>query len=155
MLIIILPAAVTALAAVAYLVTALSVPAVFRAKVRRMFALVAVAVAVVSLGATSLLVADKVPGLRGAAFDQAMGSGVHADWAARSEKAFETSGARGTPTVLLDGRPVGPDDALYEAGAFAKGAQGARHRLTPRVLFELVDALLCADAGSHRRRPSG
>lgn len=154
-MIIILPAAVTALAAVAYLVTALSVPAVFRAKVRRMFALVAVAVAVVSLGATSLLVADKVPGLRGAAFDQAMGSGVHADWAARSEKAFETSGARGTPTVLLDGRPVGPDDALYEAGAFAKGAQGARHRLTPRVLFELVDALLCADAGSHRRRPSG
>ncbi|MFI1105080.1 DsbA family protein [Streptomyces melanogenes] len=65
-----------------------------------------------------LAVADKVPGLRGAAFDKAVSSGAHADWSARAEKAFETSGARGTPTVLLDGKPVGPDDALYEAGAF-------------------------------------
>ncbi|WP_369383025.1 DsbA family protein [Streptomyces sp. cg36] len=67
-----------------------------------------------------LTVADQVPGLRGAAFDKAVGSGAHADWSARAEKAFETSGARGTPTVLLDGRPLGPDDALYEAGAFTK-----------------------------------
>ncbi|MFI1177326.1 DsbA family protein [Streptomyces melanogenes] len=67
-----------------------------------------------------LTVADKVPGLRGAAFDKAVGSGAHADWLARAEKAVETSGARGTPTVLLDGKPVGPDDALYEAAAFAK-----------------------------------
>ncbi|MBD0742338.1 hypothetical protein BG418_12715 [Streptomyces sp. CBMA152] len=72
-----------------------------------------------------LAVADKVPGLRGAAFDRAVGSGTHADWAARAEKAFETSGAQGTPTVLVDGKPLGPDDALYEAGSFAKALQGA------------------------------
>lgn len=66
-MIIILPAAVTALAAVAYLVTALSVPAVFRAKVRRVFGLVTIAVAVVSLGATSLLVGGVVSGVQGTA----------------------------------------------------------------------------------------
>uniref|UniRef100_A0AAU2JSN0 DsbA family protein n=1 Tax=Streptomyces sp. NBC_00049 TaxID=2903617 RepID=A0AAU2JSN0_9ACTN len=73
-----------------------------------------------------LRIADEVPGLRGAAFDQAVADGTYADWAGEAEKAFEATGAQGTPAVLVDGRPVGAQDrSMFDAHAFARTLKDA------------------------------
>ena len=55
-------------------------------------------------GADHLLeLASKVPGLRTAAFDQAVRNGTYKPWAQRVGEAFTSSGVTGTPTVRLDG----------------------------------------------------
>ncbi|MGW7063790.1 DsbA family protein [Streptomyces sp. NPDC054904] len=74
-----------------------------------------------------LRVADRVPGLRGPAFDRAVERGSYAGWVGEAEKAFEATGMRGTPAVLVDGKPVGTKDgSMFDAAAFARtlGAAG-------------------------------
>ncbi|MFD6876076.1 MULTISPECIES: DsbA family protein [unclassified Streptomyces] len=74
-----------------------------------------------------LRVADRVPGLRGPAFDRAVEQGSYAGWVGEAERAFEATGVRGTPAVLVDGRPVGTKDgSMFDAAAFARtlGAAG-------------------------------
>ncbi|MGP9020100.1 DsbA family protein [Streptomyces sp. BR1] len=68
-----------------------------------------------------LRIADKVPGLRGAAFDKAVRESTYKEWVASAEKAFEKSGVNSSPTVLIDGkRPPGNGAAILDADAFAK-----------------------------------
>ncbi|WP_406343853.1 DsbA family protein [Streptomyces sp. NBC_00648] len=68
-----------------------------------------------------LRIADKVPGLRGAAFDKAVRENTYKSWVASAEKAFEDSGVNSSPTVLIDGkRPPGDGSAILDADAFAK-----------------------------------
>lgn len=50
-----------------------------------------------------LALAAKVPGLRSAAFDQAVRNGTYKPWAEKVGAAFTASGVTGTPTVLLNG----------------------------------------------------
>ncbi|WP_329381483.1 DsbA family protein [Streptomyces sp. NBC_01351] len=72
-----------------------------------------------------LKIADRVPGLRGAAFDGAVADVSYKGWVAESEKGFEATGAQGTPVVLVDGRPVGAQDrSMFDAGAFAGTLRG-------------------------------
>ena len=52
---------------------------------------------------TLLALASKVPGLRTAAFDQAVRNGTYKPWAQQVGAAFTRSGVQGTPTVLLNG----------------------------------------------------
>ena len=54
-----------------------------------------------------LSLAEQVPGLRTDAFEGKVRSGGYLGWVDRVEEAFEASGVQGTPTVLLDGRPLG------------------------------------------------
>lgn len=71
-----------------------------------------------------LKIADRVPGLRGAAFDAAVKDEKYKAWVAEAEKGFEATGAQGTPMVLVEGKPVGSKGgALFDAGAFT-GALG-------------------------------
>ncbi|MEU7726673.1 thioredoxin domain-containing protein [Streptomyces sp. NPDC040724] len=73
-----------------------------------------------------LKIADEVPGLRGAAFDQAVAGMTYEGWAGESEKAFEATGAQGTPVVLVDGRALGAKDgSMFDAQAFARTLKGA------------------------------
>ncbi|WP_030275321.1 DsbA family protein [Streptomyces sp. NRRL B-24484] len=51
-----------------------------------------------------LELADKVPGLKTAAFTKAVTEGAYRPWAAKVDAAFSASGAQGTPTVVLDGK---------------------------------------------------
>ncbi|MFG2143815.1 DsbA family protein [Streptomyces sp. NPDC048696] len=68
-----------------------------------------------------LRIADKVPGLRSAAFDKAVREGTYKEWVASAEKAFEKSGVNSSPTVLIDGkRPPGDGAAILDAQEFAK-----------------------------------
>ncbi len=68
-----------------------------------------------------LKIADKVPGLRGAAFDKAVREDAYKDFVSAAEKAFEDSGVRNSPVVLIDGkRPEGDPRALFDADAFKK-----------------------------------
>ncbi|MEV7414611.1 thioredoxin domain-containing protein [Streptomyces sp. NPDC089919] len=68
-----------------------------------------------------LEIADRIPGLRSPAFDKAVTGHAYEDWARRAERAFEATGAEGTPLVLLDGKPLGKDDrSMFDAGAFKK-----------------------------------
>lgn len=53
-----------------------------------------------------LAVAGEVDGLRSAAFDADVEGGAYLPWARAVSRAFEESGVQGTPTVLLDGRPI-------------------------------------------------
>ncbi|MEV7523183.1 thioredoxin domain-containing protein [Streptomyces sp. NPDC091371] len=72
-----------------------------------------------------LEIADRVPGLRGAAFDKAVAENSYEGWARESEEAFEATGVQGTPAVLVDGRPVGAQDrSMFDAGAFAGTLRG-------------------------------
>ncbi|MHA6762627.1 thioredoxin domain-containing protein [Streptacidiphilus sp. PAMC 29251] len=50
--------------------------------------------------------AAKVPGLKTAAFVQAVKSGLYAPWAAKVTDAFNASGVTGTPTLKLNGTPL-------------------------------------------------
>ncbi|WP_327414734.1 DsbA family protein [Streptomyces sp. NBC_01233] len=73
-----------------------------------------------------LKIADEVPGLRGAAFDEAVAGMAYEGWAGEAEKAFEATGAQGTPVVLVDGRALGArDGSMFDAQAFARTLQGA------------------------------
>lgn len=74
---------------------------------------------------TLLKIADKVPGLRGAAFDKAVADMPYKVWAGESEKAFEASGLQGTPAVVVDGRQVGAQDrSMFDGQAFAGTLRG-------------------------------
>lgn len=73
-----------------------------------------------------LRIADRVPGLRGAAFDAAVKDQKYKGWVAEAEKGFEATGAQGTPMVLVEGKPVGSKDgSLFDAGAFTRALRGA------------------------------
>ncbi|MFF3680133.1 DsbA family protein [Streptomyces sp. NPDC002120] len=73
-----------------------------------------------------LRIADRVPGLRGPAFDKAVAETAYAGWAAESERAFEATGAQGTPVVLVDGRALGAKDgSMFDAAAFERTLKGA------------------------------
>ncbi|WP_374211332.1 MULTISPECIES: DsbA family protein [unclassified Streptomyces] len=69
-----------------------------------------------------LELASKVPGLRGARFDKAVEDMTYRSFVTRSEAAFESSGAEGTPTVLLDGAAIPQDQqsVVFDRGQFAK-----------------------------------
>ncbi|MFC9308710.1 DsbA family protein [Streptomyces sp. NPDC057011] len=72
-----------------------------------------------------LEIADKVPGLRGPAFDAAVAETAYKEWAGEAEKAFEATGVQGTPAVLVEGRPVGAKDgSLFDAKAFTATLAG-------------------------------
>ncbi|MFI1012301.1 DsbA family protein [Streptomyces sp. NPDC020965] len=53
--------------------------------------------------------AGKVEGLDTPAFRSCVKDGKHDSWVAKSNTAFQEGGFRGTPTVLLNGKPVFPD----------------------------------------------
>lgn len=68
-----------------------------------------------------LRIAERVPGLRGEAFDRAVAEGTHTGWVGGAEKAFEATGMRGTPAVLVEGKPVGAKDgSMFDAAGFAR-----------------------------------
>ncbi|MFD4242059.1 DsbA family protein [Streptomyces sp. NPDC058525] len=72
-----------------------------------------------------LRIADRVPGLRGEAFDRAVAGMTYEGWAGEVERGFEATGAEGTPLVLVDGRPVGAKDrAMFDAEAFGAALAG-------------------------------
>ncbi|MFJ4847841.1 MULTISPECIES: thioredoxin domain-containing protein [unclassified Streptomyces] len=68
-----------------------------------------------------LELAGGVDGLRGAAFDQAVGKWAHKDFVTASEDAFIKSGATGTPYVKIDGEAVPQEDLqkLFDPASFA------------------------------------
>lgn len=67
-----------------------------------------------------LKIADTVKGLNTTAFQKAVKDQTHKDWVKKSEKAFEASGSKGTPTILVNGKKVTPEKAVYDAAAFTK-----------------------------------
>ncbi|MGW2426538.1 DsbA family protein [Streptomyces sp. NPDC001709] len=68
-----------------------------------------------------LKIADKVEGLRGAAFDKAVTDGTYKKWVETAMKSFSDDGIQGTPTVLIDGKKVpGDGSAIYDKAEFAK-----------------------------------
>ncbi|MCT9091204.1 DsbA family protein [Streptomyces sp. ASQP_92] len=68
-----------------------------------------------------LKIADKVPGLRGAAFDRAVRENTYQDFVKAAEAAFEDSGVNSSPVVLIDGKkPSGDGRAIFDADAFKK-----------------------------------
>ncbi|MCX4691904.1 thioredoxin domain-containing protein [Streptomyces sp. NBC_01408] len=72
-----------------------------------------------------LKIADQVPGLRGARFDGAVADMTYQGWVGEAERAFEATGAQGTPVVLVDGRAVGAKDrSMFDAAAFAGTLKG-------------------------------
>ncbi|UFQ16524.1 MULTISPECIES: DsbA family protein [Streptomyces] len=71
-----------------------------------------------------LKIADKVDGLRGAAFDKAVTNGTYKKWVGEAMKAFTDDGIQGTPTVFIDGKKAA-GNSLYEQGAFAKELKAA------------------------------
>ncbi|MFD5323692.1 DsbA family protein [Streptomyces sp. NPDC127092] len=72
-----------------------------------------------------LAIAEKVPGLRGAAFDKAVREDAYREWVASAEKAFEDSGVGGTPTVLVDGEPLAAGNGLYDPSEFSQALRDA------------------------------
>ncbi|WP_405490432.1 DsbA family protein [Streptomyces sp. NBC_00096] len=73
-----------------------------------------------------LKIADRVPGLRGAEFDGAVKEQKYEGWVGEAEKGFEATGARATPMVLLEGKPVGSKDgSLFDAQAFTRTLKDA------------------------------
>ncbi|WP_329463863.1 DsbA family protein [Streptomyces sp. NBC_01431] len=80
-----------------------------------------------ALTADNLLkIADKVPGLRGAAFDKAVREDTYKAWVKSAEGAFEDSGVNGSPVVLIDGKkPAGAGRAIFDTQAFGKALAAA------------------------------
>ncbi|MFJ6101379.1 DsbA family protein [Streptomyces sp. NPDC092359] len=72
-----------------------------------------------------LRIADGVDGLRSPAFDRAVRENTYGTWVADSERAFEESGAGGTPTVLVDGTPLPGGNALYDTAQFREALREA------------------------------
>ncbi|MEE4541533.1 thioredoxin domain-containing protein [Streptomyces sp. V4-01] len=71
---------------------------------------------------TLLTLADKVPGLKTAAFTACVNDGTHDNWVKKSNDAFGASGFNSTPTILLNGKSV----------------YGANSNLTPASLTQMV-----------------
>ncbi|AUG79485.1 disulfide bond formation protein D [Kitasatospora sp. MMS16-BH015] len=71
-----------------------------------------------------LRIASGVPGLRSDTFDQAVEGMTHRAWVTAAEQAFEQSGVRSTPTVLVDGEQI-TDGSRYDRAAFAKVLEAA------------------------------
>ncbi|MEU3505243.1 thioredoxin domain-containing protein [Streptomyces hundungensis] len=68
-----------------------------------------------------LKIADKVPGLRGPAFDRAVRENTYQDFVKAAQAAFEDSGVNRSPVVLIDGKePSGDGRAMFDADAFQK-----------------------------------
>ncbi|MFC7309471.1 DsbA family protein [Streptomyces monticola] len=67
-----------------------------------------------------LKIADKVPGLRGPAFDKAVKDETYKSWVGEAMQAFQDSGQQGTPVVLVDGKQPGNARAMFDKDAFAK-----------------------------------
>ncbi|CAM5227874.1 hypothetical protein GCM10010329_47130 [Streptomyces spiroverticillatus] len=65
-----------------------------------------------------LKLGSQVKGLRGEAFDKAVNDLSYKSWVEKSLKAFEASGERSVPAVLLDGKKIEDGDALFNAPAF-------------------------------------
>ncbi|MET7682272.1 thioredoxin domain-containing protein [Streptomyces sp. NPDC005423] len=59
--------------------------------------------------------AGKVSGLDTPAFRTCVEDGTHDSWVAKSNKAFQSAGFTGTPTVLLDGRNIYQDQTMTPA----------------------------------------
>ncbi|MFF4013624.1 DsbA family protein [Streptomyces sp. NPDC001843] len=59
--------------------------------------------------------AGKVPGLDTAAFRKCVDDGTHTSWVVKSDKAFQTGGFTGTPTVLLGGKNIYEDRTMTPA----------------------------------------
>ncbi|WP_328299504.1 DsbA family protein [Streptomyces sp. NBC_00435] len=73
-----------------------------------------------------LKIADRVPGLRGAEFDAAVRERKYQGWVGEAEEGFEATGARATPMVLVEGKPVGSrDGSLFDARAFVGALKDA------------------------------
>ncbi|MEU4211513.1 thioredoxin domain-containing protein [Streptomyces sp. NPDC026206] len=53
-----------------------------------------------------LELAGKVDGLKSPAFEKCVNDGTHDSWVQKSQDNFSTSGLRGTPTVLLNGKSL-------------------------------------------------
>ncbi|MFG3505584.1 DsbA family protein [Streptomyces sp. NPDC047821] len=68
-----------------------------------------------------LSLASKVPGLRSAAFDQAVRSANDNDFVTSADEAHARSGSPATPTILVNGQPlpVAMADAIYDKDDFA------------------------------------
>jgi protein-disulfide isomerase len=68
-----------------------------------------------------LSIAGTVDGLRATAFDSAVKKGTYDSFVRASEKAFEKSGAAGTPYVKINGRAVSSEDSakLHDATQLA------------------------------------
>uniref|UniRef100_A0AAU2V4X1 DsbA family protein n=1 Tax=Streptomyces sp. NBC_00003 TaxID=2903608 RepID=A0AAU2V4X1_9ACTN len=68
-----------------------------------------------------LKIADKVPGLRGPAFDKAVRENTYKDFVKAAEGAFEDSGVNSSPVILIDGKkPAGDGRAIFNEEAFRK-----------------------------------
>ncbi|GAA2749693.1 DsbA family protein [Kitasatospora cinereorecta] len=68
-----------------------------------------------------LQLADQVPGLKTDAFTKAVTEGTYRPWADKVAAAFNKSGVRGTPTVVLDGKQLnvfGQDGAPLAADKY-------------------------------------
>jgi protein-disulfide isomerase len=63
--------------------------------------------------------AESVPGLSGAAFTKAVNEGQYRAFVTTSEKAFTSSGAAGTPYVVINGKPVTDAARLFDPSSFA------------------------------------
>ncbi|MFI1441298.1 DsbA family protein [Streptomyces fructofermentans] len=59
--------------------------------------------------------AGKVDGLDTPAFRQCVDDGTHDSWVAESNKAFQSGGFSGTPTVLLNGKNIYQDQTMTPA----------------------------------------
>ncbi|MEU9197578.1 DsbA family protein [Streptomyces hundungensis] len=68
-----------------------------------------------------LRIADKVPGLRGPAFDRAVRENTYQDFVKAAQAAFEDSGVNRSPVVLIDGKESSGDGrAMFDADAFQR-----------------------------------
>ncbi|MFD3676293.1 DsbA family protein [Streptomyces sp. NPDC058613] len=75
-----------------------------------------------------LRIADGVPGLRGAGdFDKAVAEQTYKAWVGEAAEAFRATGARGTPQVLLDGKPLPARAAgsIFDGAALAAALKEA------------------------------
>ncbi|MEU6126861.1 thioredoxin domain-containing protein, partial [Streptomyces sp. NPDC047123] len=71
-----------------------------------------------------LKIADKVDGLRGAAFDKAVKGGTYEKWLGEAMKSFGADGVQGTPTVLVDGEKP-KSNSLFDQAEFAAELKSA------------------------------
>ncbi|OIJ69105.1 DsbA family protein [Streptomyces mangrovisoli] len=68
-----------------------------------------------SSNAKLIELAGKVPGLVTPTFRACVNDGTHDSWVAKSNKAFQSGGFSGTPTVLLNGKNIYQDSTLTPA----------------------------------------
>ncbi|AOR34895.1 hypothetical protein BFF78_31000 [Streptomyces fodineus] len=59
--------------------------------------------------------AGKVGGLKTPAFQKCVEDGIHDSWVNKSQKAFQSGGFTGTPTVLLGGKNIAQDQTMTPA----------------------------------------